>query len=216
MMLSFGKILALAAHLDDIELGCAGFLSKFRRSSEINLLALSRERRNSRGEIQEVRDLSEAYRAVRHMGLKKSSLLVENIPTQLFDSHTQAIREILLHYNEVLQPDLVLTPSKNDIHQDHRVLCEQAEKVFKRVSLLGYEIVNSSFTFLPNLFVEISGNDMARKVAAVSCYKSQMSPSNTTGDYFSKQVIEATAVSRGIKIGVPYAEAFEVYRFVVR
>ncbi|MBZ0156302.1 MAG: PIG-L family deacetylase [Alphaproteobacteria bacterium] len=216
MRLSFGKILALAAHLDDVELGCAGFLSKFRSSAEIHLLALSRERRNSLGEVQEVRDLSEAHRATRRMGLKKSSLLVENVPTQLFDSHTQAIREILLHYNKIIQPDLVLTPSKNDIHQDHRALCEQAEKVFKRVSLLGYEIVNSSFTFLPDLFVELSEKDMARKVAAVSCYKSQMNPSITTADYFSKQVIEAMAVSRGAKIGVPYAEAFEVYRFVVR
>ncbi|MFO0752767.1 MAG: PIG-L deacetylase family protein [Thermodesulfovibrionales bacterium] len=216
MIASFSRILAVAAHLDDVELGCAGIISRYRRSAEFHVLALSCERRDSRGAVQEVRDKKEAQKALRLMGLKPPALSIENIPTQLFDSHPQEIREILIRHGERLRPDLVLVPSKNDIHQDHRMLCEQAEKVFKRTSLLGYEIINSSFTFMPSLYVEIAKKDLDRKIAAVSSYVSQMNPDTTTADYFSREVLESLAVTRGVKIGVRYAEAFEIYRLVMR
>ena len=39
--MKFNRILALAAHTDDIELGCGGLLSKFKNTSQIDAVAFS-------------------------------------------------------------------------------------------------------------------------------------------------------------------------------
>jgi LmbE family N-acetylglucosaminyl deacetylase len=215
MKVNFERILAVGAHLDDIELGCGGFISKSKSTCQIYILVLSSERRNSKGQIQEKRKVEEAISAIKKLGINKNNFYLENIPSQLFDSHEQEIREILIKYNRKINPDLILCPSKNDVHQDHRILCEQVNKVFKRKTQLGYEIINSSFSFLPQLYIGLSKKDVARKVLAVGCYKSQMDKKITTGDYFSKKVVEGLAISRGAKIGVSFAEAFEIYHFEI-
>ena len=47
--MKFNRILALAAHTDDIELGCGGLLSKFKNTSQIDAVAFSEAQPLSNG-----------------------------------------------------------------------------------------------------------------------------------------------------------------------
>jgi len=87
-------------------------------------------------------------------------------------------------------------------------------KAFKRETLLGYEVINSSYGFRPNLYIRLSKAEINNKAAAVSCYDSQNDGVTTTSDYFSEGPIFALSIARGARCGARYAEGFEVYNMI--
>jgi hypothetical protein len=48
-------------------------------------------------------------------------------------------------------------------------------------------------------------------MAALRCYKSQ-----AQREYMNDRFVESLAITRGVQVNAPYAEAFEVVRLVVR
>jgi LmbE family N-acetylglucosaminyl deacetylase len=211
MMTLHGKrILCLSAHADDFELGCGGFIASQAPSVEIWVSVMTMNRRNAHGDLQEERSLDEQLRALDILGIERQRLILpEGIDGQLFPECRQRLLEALYALDKELSPDLVLTTSHHDVHQDHVTLCHCAHKAFKRRSLLGYEVPNSSHGFQPNLAVHINAEAMERKCRAVAAYRSQLQ--QTTGDYFSSDMIQSLARAKGVRFGLPYAECFEVY-----
>lgn len=204
------KILCISAHMDDIEFGCGGLIKTLEKDAEVYVLALSQNRKDSKGNIQEIRDLEEQYSAIEFLGVKKENLFIsDGIPGQLFPEHRQEILEEMYRIKSLVNPDIVLTTSRNDVHQDHRTVNECSKKAFSRNTRWSYEIVNATEGFLPNIFIEITKDALDAKVNAISSYKSQHDSNVTSGDYFSKEIIESLAITRGARIGVKYAEAFE-------
>ena len=47
-----------------------------------------------------------------------------------------------------LQPDLVVTPTTDDIHQDHSVVSIESKQAFKATSILGYEVPWNNFDLI--------------------------------------------------------------------
>jgi len=206
------KILCVSAHLDDIEFGCGGFISKFCKDADFFVFGTTLNRRSYHGKIQEERLLDEQYAALDVLGVPKKHFFSNNeICGQMLPEYRQLVLEELYRVGAEIKPDLVLVPSYNDIHQDHRTIAWAARKAFKRVSLWGYEIVNSSTGFSPNLYTALEKEHLQKKADAVACYKSQQSESVTTADYFSYEVIYSLAVAHGARAGCRLAEAFEVY-----
>ncbi len=211
------KILCVSAHMDDIEFGCGGLIKSLEMKSEIFVLALSKDRKSSRREIQEIRKMEEQYASLKILGVKKENLIVpEGIPGQLFPEHRQEILEEMYRVGSLVKPDIIITPSMNDVHHDHRTTCFCAQKAFKRQTRMSYEIVNAVEGFNPNLFCEINEESLCSKVKAIQCYKTQLDPDTTTGNYFDSDIIRGIARMRGAKIGVEFAEAFEVGNFVCK
>lgn len=209
------KILCISAHMDDIEFGCGGLVKALEGKSEIFFLILSKDRKSSRGEIQEIRALEEQFNSALVLGVKRENIFfVEGISGQLFPENRQQILEEMYRIDALVNPDIVFITSKNDVHQDHRTVYYSALKAFKRKTLLAYEIVNSTAGFCPSFFLHITEECLKAKINAVKCYKSQNNPTVTTGDYFDDETIMGLARLRGARIGVRYAEAFEAVNII--
>lgn len=208
---SQGNILFLGCHLDDIEYGCGGLIHKlvelgFR--DQIRYLTLTRFNKSADGKITIERDLNEVYTAISHLGLDQSNLQIGDLPGQLLQEYAQEIREILLEVRRQLNPAYVFYPSRNDIHQDHHTLCEEAVRIFRNTGCYGYELIRSCYHFQPNFYIEIDENNMANKIDSVMSYQSQQSQS--AGYYFHPEVLRSICTFRGGQSGKRLAEAYEI------
>lgn len=198
--------------MDDIEFGCGGTISKYSTISNFKILVLTANRKSYHGEIQEERDVNEQKEAVKCLGLNANDIEINyEIAGQMFPEHRQLVLEELYRVKKEFNPDIVFVPSHNDVHQDHKTVAFSAFKTFKRETLIGYEIINSSCGFNPNLYIQLSENDICRKAKAIGCYRSQNDGETTTSDYFSENTIKSLAITRGARYGTAYAEGFELY-----
>lgn len=207
------RILFLGCHLDDIEYGCGGVITKLNRQHkdavQLAFLTLSTENRDARGNITITRDVEESKRALAHIGITDDAhCFLGMIPGQKFQYYTQDVREELLKMRQLFDPDYIFMPSTNDIHQDHKVLAEEGFRIFRNRSCIGYEIIRSCFYLQPNLFVELSDEDLQCKIKAIAEYQSQLQQS--AGYYFSEDVIKSIAIAHGARCGKTYVEAFEI------
>lgn len=205
------RMLCLGAHADDIEFGCGGTIAKFAGVFDMFMLVLSDHVMADRERLFLKRDLSEQYAAIKRLGVPTERVKVLSFPSRFLSEHRQEIRNALTNVKKEFRPHIVLCPSVHDLHQDHPVVGEEACRVFREFTVLGYEIIRSSLTFTPELHVALAREHVRKKAEAVACYKSQADPNVTAGYYFAPEAIEAAARMRGLQFGLKYAEAFEVY-----
>jgi len=189
--------LVVAPHPDDSELGMGGTMAAYAdRVDEIKVLMLS-----DRGEPTW---MSEACTAA---GKISDKITVETLHLTVFhmDTERQTLLRSLEQYRDTFAPTCVFVPTVGDLHQDHETALREARRVFKSVSLLGYEIPVSSRQFTPQLFVPVTVEDVARKHEAVQCYSTQRDK-----PYCQADAITGLAKVRGVQCGRKYAEAFSV------
>ena len=148
----------------------------------------------------------------------QNSMILYNLTatTMIFDNmkfvHQQTrICNALYHIRERLKPDIVFCTSIRSVNPDHRVFAECVEAVFQESSILFYETPRGDFKAKPTLYNIVSIEDMNQKVKALLCYKTQMEKRK----YLDKELIMATSRFRGGQINQPFAEAFEVGRFIL-
>ena len=152
----FKNILAIGAHPDDIEVGCAGFLAKcIHNGINVNTAILSKCDNTSPDFEEGVRE-REYMGATKYLGIANS--LIFDLPDTEFPENRMKVMEILTELQETIKPDLVLIPFLEDPHQDHTTVAHAAIRIFRRhESILQYEILrHGSYTFTPSLFVDIS------------------------------------------------------------
>lgn len=193
--MTWKKVLALAPHTDDAEFGCGGTLSRLaREGAEVEVLAFSC---CGSPEL-----LQEAREAAAMLGV---GLTVANLNVRHFYERRQDILDRLITYRD--WPDVVLTPARRDVHQDHSVVTAEAIRAFKQTTVLGYELPWNSLSFDNQLFMRLTTANVKKKVEAINCFQSQQHR-----HYAQRSAIRATARAMGVHIGCEYAEAFEVYR----
>jgi len=210
------KYLFLGCHLDDVEYGCGGLISRLINLDKniLRIHILSCKNYNSEGIIQLSRNLDEKANVVKILGIGESQYLVSDIKGQRFCEETQKIRELLLDDLSKFNPDMVFFPSKNDIHQDHRTLFEEAFRIFRNKCCFGYEIIRSCYHFQPNLYIELSLEHLQKKVNAVLSYESQKKES--AGYYFNEETLTTISKFRGSQSEALFAEAYEIYSFHIK
>lgn len=103
--------------------------------------------------------------------------------------------------------DIVFTHSITDRHPLHRMVAEESLRVFNQ-SLLTY-IGPWNGNEDPNHFIELTEEQLEKKITAMSCYKSQ-----SHRKYMDPDFIRSWARYNGIKCGKLYAEGFKVVRLV--
>lgn len=106
-------------------------------------------------------------------------------------------------------PDLVLMPSVHDIHQDHATIAQEGVRAFKNTTILGYGLIWNNLIFNTTAFVKLEERHVQAKCDTLAEYQSQAGRA-----YMSKEFIFSLATSRGVQIGSPYAESFEVVRWI--
>jgi len=195
----FNTVLVLSPHTDDGELGAGGTISKLvEYGSEITYLAFSAPRDILKKECEE---------ALKILGVKKFDIF--DFKTRHFPTFRQEILELLFNYSQKNKIDLVLTPSTQDLHQDHKTMTDEALRAFKYSTIFGYELPWNNIYFRENCFISLEERHVKNKLNALECYNTQKKR-----QYFKKEYLKSVLRSKGIQIGKKYAEAFEVIKFV--
>ncbi len=196
-MLNVGRLLVVAPHPDDAELGAGGTVARLaERECEVLVLMLS-----DRGEKTW---LEEAGAAAAEL---HGSVAVETLHLTPFHmgSERQSLMRSLEQHREDFRPDCVMAPASGDENQDHMTAMEECRRVFKGCTLLGYEIIRSNKRFRPRLYLKLYFPHLKRKGAAVEKYVSQKDKY-----YCFFSVIRALAMVRGAQCECEFAEAFDV------
>ena len=220
------KILILSPHADDEILGCGGFISKFsKKNYHINVLILTNANKGA-PEIYSSKDINlirnESINANNFIGTKK--LLFENLPAlNLANYPIYKIANIISKHIMNINPEIILIPSANDIHDDHKIVFKAAKisirpnKKSNLKKILSYEVLSETEwnenekSFNPNYFVSLDKYDINKKVKAFLKYKSQVKKFPHPR---SKEAIINLSKVRGSHVFMRHAEAFKVERIL--
>ena len=205
------RALVLAAHTDD-EFGCAGTVIRLVEAGvQVRYIAVSRcEESVPAGYPQDVLE-TECRSCTGVLGLRPEDVAVWRYPVRRFPAARQEILEEFVKVAREFSPELVLLPSSDDTHQDHKTVYEEGFRAFKRSTLLGYELPQNLISFSNSAFVALEAHHVDRKIAALSEYRSQSFRPYAAGEF-----IRSLAQVRGVQAGVGMAEAFEAVRLVMR
>jgi N-acetylglucosamine malate deacetylase 1 len=204
-------ILILAPHTDDGEFGCGGAISKYvREGVRAVYVAFSAAEQSVLPHLP--RDIlrTEVRKATAALGIADEDCLVFDFEVRRFPELRQSILDKMIELNRNYKPDIVFLPSANDTHQDHQIIAQEGFRAFKRTTMLGYEVPWNNLDFRTSCFVDLSEQDLEKKIRAVGMYESQKHR-----DYASAEFISSLALTRGVQIGKRYAESFEVVRWVI-
>jgi LmbE family N-acetylglucosaminyl deacetylase len=210
-MKQFKKVLVLAPHTDDGELGAGGFISQLlEQGAQVYYAAFSTaEESVPSGFPKDILKI-EVAAATARLGICAENLFIYNYQVRKLNYFRQEILEDLVKLRMEINPDLVLLPSLKDIHQDHMTVAQEGLRAFKNTSIFGYELIWNNLSFDTTCFMKLDKKHIEKKISALSCYESQ-----GKRDYMSSDFILSLARTRGVQIGTSYAEAFEVVRLIM-
>jgi LmbE family N-acetylglucosaminyl deacetylase len=202
MIEQFRKVLVLGAHPDD-ESACSGTIARLvEAGAAVDLLTFSECTDFYQPEL----IMGEWRDAGRILGFHQMRNL--NVPNRLFPTY----RQMILSELDALRGeyDLVLCPSSSDQHQDHRQVHDEAARVFKHTTLLGYEhAMNTVHSSAWQCFVSLEEQHVEAKLAHARAYGSQQHRL-----YMAEEYLRGLLAVHGVQAGVRAAEAFEVVRWI--
>ncbi|HSB00655.1 MAG TPA: PIG-L deacetylase family protein [Anaerolineales bacterium] len=202
----FGKrVLFLGAHPDDIELGCGALIHHIVKQTEILCVTLSDNQKNPA--LKNVK--AEQYQAMEVLGVPEKKMLFGPFTTRVFPDARQEILEYFLQLRREFNPDLIFVHSKQDVHQDHLTMTDEALRAFRGITVLGFDVVRSSYGFFPHFLVEITEEDVNKKIEALSKYETYRDRY-----YFNSELTRSIMVRHGALAECPFAEGFDILRIV--
>ena len=203
--------MVLAPHTDDGELGGGGTIAKLSEEGKevfyvafcLCSKALPKTFPSNTLEL-------ECRKATSILGIPPSRLILFNYEVRELPQFRQQILEELLKLNKDINPEMVLLPAASDIHQDHQVIHQEGMRAFKNTTFAGYELPWNNYSIRTNFFVRISETDLTKKIESLKAYESQAGK-----NYMNPDFIRSLAKVRGVQANSSYAEAFEIYRWMI-
>lgn len=90
-------------------------------------------------------------------------------------------------------------------------MTEEALRAFRGITVLGFDVVRSSYGFFPHFLVKVDEEDVNAKIAALSQYETYREKY-----YFDRDVLRATMIRHGALAECAFAEGFDILRIVGR
>lgn len=199
------RVLFLGAHPDDIELGCGALLHHIVRETDILCVTLSDNQKNP--DLKNVKE--EHYVSMAILGVPREKIVFGPFTTRVFPDSRQEILEYFLKLRRDFQPDLIFVHSRQDIHQDHTTMTDEALRAFRGITVLGFDVVRSSYGFFPHFLVEVTAEDVTKKIEALSQYETYRDRY-----YFNAELTRSIMVRHGALAECPFAEGFDILRIV--
>ena len=205
-MIFYGKrVLFLGAHPDDLELGCGALIHHITRISEIRCVTLSDNQKNP--VLRNV--VEEAYKSMAILGVPKENVMFGPFTTRVFPQARQEILEYFLKLRNEYRPDIIFVHSKQDVHQDHLTMTDEALRAFRGITVLGFDVVRSSHGFFPDFLVEVTEEDVKAKIDALAQYETYRDKY-----YFNRDLTRSILLRHGALAERPFAEGFDILRIV--
>jgi LmbE family N-acetylglucosaminyl deacetylase len=204
------KLLVLGPHPDDGEFSSGGTIAKMLENGvEVHYAVFSMCEKSVPKGYEPDAIKNELIAAAKFMGIEQN-LIMYNYEVRCFPEHRQSILEDLVALDRRLKPDLVLLPISADVHQDHKTIHEEGVRAFKNTRILGYEMPWNNFTFHSNMYVALEERHIQKKIEWIDKYETQK-----FRYYSSDEFVNSLSKLRGIQIRKPYAEAFEMIRWIM-
>jgi len=207
------NVLAIGAHFDDVELGCGGALAKHARQGDDVYVYVATVSGFTNQYDQTVRSseiaLEEAKAAMKVLGVKE--LICGAFKTLEIEFVDPLNVEILKIVKEK-QIDTVYAHWVGDIHHDHQALAKASLHGCRHVPrMLMYRSnwYHSTMEFRGNYYVDIS-KYWNVKENAIRAHASEND--RTSGRWIT--FFKNEALNAGQRIGVEYAEVFEVVKWL--
>jgi N-acetylglucosamine malate deacetylase 1 len=208
------RIAIVTAHADDAENALGGTIVRFvEEGHEVHYFALSIcEDSVPAGFARDIL-LKECASSTKVLGISPDLLTILRYPVRRIPEHRQEILDEFIRFRKTVEPDAVFSPSTADVHQDHATTSAEVIRAFRRSSsIYGYDFPwNVLYGAKLDLFYELGEDHLRKKVQALQAYKSQLVKE---GNPLREEYVRSLAIERGNRIGVKYAEAFEVIREV--
>jgi LmbE family N-acetylglucosaminyl deacetylase len=200
------SVLVLGAHPDDIEIGAGGTLLTLAESQpglQVRYAVLT----GTADRQLEARNAANAF-------LPAADVTVElhDLPDGRLPAAWGRVKEALENIARSCSPDLIIAPSRDDAHQDHRTIAEVVPTVFRDRLCLAYEIPKWDGDLgRPSMYLPLSEDVARRKVELLhKCF-----PSQSGRDWWDNEVFLGLARLRGIECKARYAEAFSCAKSVI-
>lgn len=202
----FGRrILFIGAHPDDIELGAGALIAHIVQNTEIRCLTLSDNQKNP----DLLHLVNEHYNSMKMLGVEEKNVILGPFATRLFQSYRQDILEYLIGIRQEFQPEIVFTHTRADLHQDHSTVTEETLRAFRGTTVLGFDVLRSSYGFFPNFLVEVNDKDVQKKLDALAQYQTYQNKY-----YFNPEITRATLIRNGALAERSFAEGFDTLRII--
>jgi LmbE family N-acetylglucosaminyl deacetylase len=203
------SVLCLGAHSDDLEIGTgATLLSMMDRGIhlEVHWCVLSGVGERER----------EAKASAADFLSKAASAKIEVLPFKdgFFPEQGDAIKSWFEILKARTTPDLILTHSRDDAHQDHRQVCRLTWNTFRDHCILEYEIPKWDGDLgQPNLYMPVSAEALRRKIELLNVHFG----SQRSKQWFDSELFLGLARLRGMECRARerYAEAFFARKLTV-
>jgi LmbE family N-acetylglucosaminyl deacetylase len=206
------NILAIGAHFDDIELGCGGTLAKHvdQGDSVWAYVATVSGFTNLKNEVIRTNEvaLREGKRAMEVLGVK---LVCGNFKT-LAVEFTDDLNMEIVKLVEEQRIQKIYTHWVGDIHHDHQAVARASLHACRRVPrMLMYRSnwYQSNLAFRGNFYIDIS-EYLERKMEAIRAHASELERMKDQWISFFRNEAE----NAGQRIGVKYAEVFEIVKWL--
>jgi LmbE family N-acetylglucosaminyl deacetylase len=196
------RVLAIGAHADDLEIGCAATVLALTRAHPAVtvhwvVLAAPGERAD------EARASAEAVLA--HAA--EHSIELHAFRDGYLPHTATEVKDAFEELQGRVDPQLVLTHTRDDHHQDHRLACELTWNTFRNHLILEYEIPKwDGDVGRPNVYVPLSEEQAREKLDLLAAHFS----SQREKDWYDVEVFRGLMRVRGMECRSPsgFAEAF--------
>jgi LmbE family N-acetylglucosaminyl deacetylase len=198
------SLLAVGAHPDDIEIGAGGLLLGLAESdldARYVVLTGTPERHG------EARNAARSFMPGANLTIDLFDLPESRLPTAW-----GRVKEILADIARSCSPDIVIGPSSDDAHQDHRTIGEIIPTVFRDQFYLAYEVPKWDGDIgRPWMYAPMSDSTAQHKVELLhKCF-----PSQRNRDWWDDEVFLGMARLRGMECRARYAEAFRCAKTII-
>ena len=198
------SVLAVGAHPDDIEIGAGGLLLGLTASQpQVRYVVLT----GTPERHEEARTAAASF-------LPNAALTTElfGLPEGRLPAAWGSVKEILEDVARSFSPDLILAPSRDDAHQDHRTIGELIPTVFRDHLYLAYEIPKWDGDLgRPGMYFPLPVELAQRKVELLhKCF-----PSQQGRHWWDDELFLGLARLRGMECHTRYAEAFGCSKSVI-
>jgi LmbE family N-acetylglucosaminyl deacetylase len=199
-------VLAVGAHPDDIEIGAGGMLLTLAEchpglhASYIVLTGTAHRQ-------QEAHNAANAFLPVADL-----TIGLHDLPESRLPAVWGQVKEALEEVAQSCSPDLIIAPSCDDAHQDHRTVGEVVPTVFRDGLYLAYEIPKWDGDLgRPSMYFPLPPDTVRRKVELLhKCF-----PSQRDRYWWDDEVFLGIARLRGVECRAQYAEAFHCMKSVI-